>query len=61
MYSYEISNLLEKHNYFLPASLYIKIIQSSPQINHTKYNPYGNYYESWDNQGTYWRYSIYRK
>ena len=61
MYSYEISKLLEKHNRSLPASLYINMIQSSPQINHAKYNPYGNYYESWDTQGAYWKYSIYKE
>ena len=60
MYSYEIDSLLKKCNYTIPVSLYINMIHSSPQINHTKYNPYGNYYESWDTQGAYWKYSIYK-
>ncbi len=59
MCTYEILKLLETHNHSLPASLYIEIIQSSPQIDHTKYNSYENYYESWDTNGEYLRYSVY--
>lgn len=59
MYSYEISNLVNHYNQNIPSPLYVKIIQTSPQINHVKYNPFGNYYEMWDNEGCYWKYSIY--
>lgn len=60
MYSYEITNSLQEHNYNIPSSLYIKIIHASPQINHIVYNPYNNSYEMWDEQGAHWEYSIYK-
>lgn len=50
-----------QHNYYIPTTLYIEMIQSSPQVNHTKYNPYENYYESWDDQGVYWKYSVHKE
>lgn len=51
---------MSQHNNFIPSSLYKNIVKTSPQINHTKYNPYGNYFESWDESGTYWKYSVYK-
>lgn len=33
--------------------------RSSPQINHIIYKPFGDYYEMWDCDGTYWKYKVY--
>lgn len=59
IYSYEITKLLNQYNNSIPSSLYRNIIYSSPQIDHTIYKPFGNYFESWDKSGTYWKYSVY--
>lgn len=37
MYSHEIENLLKYKNYLLTAKEYIKILETSPQINHVIY------------------------
>lgn len=37
MYSNEIENLLKYKNYLLTAKEYIKILETSPQINHVIY------------------------
>lgn len=37
MYSYEIENLLKYKNFLLTAKEYIKILETSPQINHVIY------------------------
>lgn len=61
MYSHEITNIVNQYSQNIPSTLYVKIIQTSPQINHVKYDPYGNYYEMWDEKGVYWKYSVYNK
>lgn len=58
MYSHEISNILKENNYNIPSSVY-EIILSSPQIDHVKYSPYGDYFEIWTNDGCYWKFRIY--
>lgn len=60
IYSNEITVLMSQYNNSISSSIYENIIKTSPQINHTKYNPHGNYYESWDELGTYWKYSVYK-
>lgn len=60
IYSNEITDLLFQHNNSIPSSLYRYIMRTSPQVNHTIYNPYGKYFESWDISGTYWKYSVYK-
>lgn len=37
MYSYEIEQLLKLRSFLLTAKEYIKIIETSPQIDHIKY------------------------
>lgn len=58
MFSYEISDIVKKYNYCIPSSVYIRIIQTSPQINHVLYNPYNDKFNMWDKDGTYWEYSV---
>lgn len=61
MYSYEIKSTLEKYQYDLPSDLYMHICATSPQINHIKYNPYGDYFEIWTNDDNYWKFSVHLK
>lgn len=51
---------MNQHNHHISSSVYKELIKSSPQINHTIFNPYGKYFESWDQYGTYWRYTVYK-
>lgn len=58
MYSYEISNILIENNYNIPSNIY-EMILSSPQIDHVKYDSYGDYFEIWTDDGCYWKFTIY--
>lgn len=40
MYSKEIEGLLKLRNYIISSKEYIKIVETSPQIDHIKYNPF---------------------
>lgn len=61
MYSYEISNIMHEYNNSIDASTYINIIQTSPQINHIIYKPFEDYYEMWDKDGNYWKFTVHKK
>lgn len=58
MYNFEIDNILRENNYNIPSHVY-EIILSSPQIDHVKYSPYGDYFEIWTNDGCYWKFKIF--
>lgn len=58
MYSWEIQQKMENHNYDLPSFLYGEILKDSPQINHVKFEPYGNYFEMWTTDGAYWKFNV---
>lgn len=62
MYSWEIQRELEKYNYNIPASCYNEIcgIDNNPQIVRIKYEPYGDYFEMYTNDGYSWRFKVYR-
>lgn len=60
MYSYEIQQILESNNYNINSETYLNILSTSPQIERVKYNPYGNYFETWASD-RYWKFSVYRK
>jgi len=57
MYSYEISNILCKNNYIITSEIYTKLITTSPQINHVKYDPYSNNFEMWDEEN-HWNFKV---
>lgn len=59
MYSEEITQLLKNRNYNIDSKTYVNIIHLSPQINHIIYRPFDDYYEMWDKDGYYWKYSVY--
>lgn len=60
MFSWEITQLLESNNYHIDSKTYTDIVQSQ-QINHIKYDPHSTYLEMWDDIGTYWKFTVYRK
>lgn len=61
MYSYEIEQLLKIRNYLINSEEYLNIMKSSPQINHVKYSPYADEFETWTDDNYYWKYKVYRK
>ena len=65
MYTWEIEQLLKARNDIIYNDEYIKMSTESPQIKHTKYNPYGDYFESWtkedNNEEKYFRYKVRRR
>jgi len=54
----EIQRVLEQNNYDIDHKTYILISTTSPQIDHIKYNPWGNFTECWDNTGRYFRFNV---
>lgn len=60
MYDWEITKILASNNYDIDSEVYINICNSSPQLNHIKFNPYGSYMEMWSNEN-YWKFTVYRK
>ncbi len=60
MYSYEIQQIFESHNYNIDSETYINICSTSSQIKEIKYSSFGNYFEIWASDG-YWKFTVYRK
>lgn len=61
MYSHEIEELLKLRNYIISSIEYINMIETSPQIDHIKYNPYSDEFETWTKDNYYFKYKVYRK
>ena len=63
MYSHEIKELIELKNYLLDRKEASKIldIDSSPQINHVKYNQDNNDFEMWTTDNYYFKFKVKRK
>ena len=61
MYSFEIEQLVELKNHLLDIKDYVKIIQTSPQIDHVQYK--NNNFELYTNDGYKFKFKIkkYRK
>ena len=62
MYTWEIENLLKLRDYILYHDEYNKIMSTSPQIKHVKFNSYDNTFETWtkedDNSKYYFKYKV---
>ena len=61
MYSHEIQQLFELRNYLISNIEYLNIIDTSPQINHVRYNSYSDEFETWTNDNYYFKYKVYLK
>lgn len=55
MYSWELHKFLEERDNMLTPEelLFVTDMNEHPQIDHVKYNPYGDFFEMWDNTGDY--------
>lgn len=47
MYSHEIEEYLKARNYLISAKEYLRILETSPQINHTLLNCYDDSITMW--------------
>ena len=61
MYSWEIDKILNENNFTINAETYIQIISTSPQINHIKYQAFGDYFEIYTEDMGYWKFRVARK
>lgn len=61
MYSHEIENVMKSNNYNIKNILYSYICQTSPQINHIKYNSYEQCFEMWIKDNYYWKFKVNRE
>lgn len=59
MYSWEITQIMQRYDYHLPSNVYLDITNHSPQINHVTYNAGDNRLEMWDKEGEYWKFAVY--
>lgn len=53
--------MIDTYKGLLPSTEYLKICETSPQLNHIKYTPYGNIFEAWSDDGDYFRFKVYYK
>lgn len=49
---------MKQNNYSISANTYIDICSTSPQINHTHYEPYGDYFEIYTDDRYYWKFKV---
>lgn len=61
MYDWEITQILQQNNNNIDSETYLNICRTSPQLNHIKYEPYGNYFEMWSNDENYFKFTVYHK
>jgi hypothetical protein len=61
MYSHEIQQLLELRNFIISNIEYFNIVDTSPQINRVRYNPYCDEFETWTSDNYYFKYKVYLK
>lgn len=61
MYDHEITRYIEERNGYLSNLEYIYVWETSPQIDHIKYDAWSNKYEMWSENGTYWSFRVYKE
>ena len=61
MYDWEITKILQQNQNNIDSEIYLHITSTSPQINHIKYDPYGNFFEMWSENGTYFKFTVCNK
>jgi len=59
MYSWEITQTMEKYEYRLPSNLYLDMTQNSPQIIGVTFDSYHNRFEIWDHEDLHWTFEVY--
>ena len=60
MFSWEIDKILKENNFEINAETYIQIVYTSPQINHIKYQSFGDYFEIWTDDRYCWKFKVFR-
>ena len=58
MYQWEIDKILNENSFEINAETYIQIISTSPQINHIKYQAFGDYFEVWTDDRYEWKFKV---
>ena len=61
MFSWEIDKILKENNFAINAETYIQIISTSSQINHIKYQAFGDYFELWTDDRYEWKFKVFRE
>lgn len=61
MYSKEIEELLRYKKFIIDSKEYIKIIDTSPQIDHIKYNPYDDTIDIYTTDDYYFKVKVKNK
>ncbi len=61
MYTWEINNIMNQYRYRIPANIYFKICETSPQITKIKREYDNKYYIQVCDNGIYreWRFDVY--
>lgn len=60
MYSYEIDNILVSNNYVIDSDTALKIMRTSPQIYHIKFDSNESCFHMWADE-YYWKFDIVEK
>lgn len=59
MYDWELDDYLVSKNNIISNKEYKYICETCPQIDHVKYNAYGNYFEVWTKDGNHFMFQVY--
>ena len=59
MYDWELDSYLVSKNNIISNNEYKYICETCPQIDHVKYNAYGNYFEVWTKDGNHFMFQVY--
>ena len=58
MLSHEIDALLRENNYNILSTEYIRILDTSPQIIKSRFNPYRKNYEIYTDDNYHWEFRV---
>ena len=61
MYSWEIDNIMKQNHYVLSTNTYINICSTAPQINHIRYEAFGDYFEICTDDRYEWKFKVFRE
>ena len=59
MYDWELDDCLVSKNNIISNKEYKYICETCPQIDHVKYNAYGNYFDVWTKDGNHFMFQVY--
>ena len=61
MYDWELTQYISERRGQLSNNEYMYICNTSPQIDHIKYDAWSDKFEMWSKNGCYWSFKVYKE